>query len=734
MNTEFLPPQSIVGNGVVTGNQWQNPENIFLVDQQYAQSDATQGSASDFTIGNFNINLPVGSVVNGIEIEIIGLTGSPTTPPISLDLSFYDNSGGADAYYPYGTPITSLSPTESSITVGTPTFLFGTTFTVDQINNMKLNLTANGDISLDSVLAKVYYTGPATDTLNYNSLTGTFDVAETVTDNITGATATIVTDNGSDSMTVTNVTGFFQAGDHITGGTSGATALIDAITPGTCIDCSSPIQVQAMYLALPFNVGDTAFYLQPGAFAYPNGIPVQPGDIGSCGGTIPFVFDEGIAKSLNGQGFEENALLDTNNLGTWTVLSSGIIKVELGSVTQRGLDYKTPAVHVASNMSSHAANSKVIISNNEPYNLTLVRRCQEGTVFSAPITVQDEGVNVTTYAKLLNFVGNGVTATLAALHQVLITITDQFVKVSSVDTTPGYLADKLVAGTNVTLTPSGAGNETLTISASGGGTSDHKVLVSSVDTTANYLQSKIVAGTNVTITPSGAGNETLTISASGGGGGSGTVTSVSGSGGSTGLTLTGGPITTSGTLTLGGTLAKANGGTGNTSGIASTKVIVDTTVTAINSSTPITIYTAAIPAGTLSTSNAIRFKLFVTGLRLGSGGNPVNDTLIITASYGGTVFATCTICPNIAGTYSYDSAFVEGMLVATGATNSQLGTMTMLTGGGTSLQSNLSSSSSGTLAIDSTISENLVFTAALDSFSGFSPTATASALVVDLIS
>lgn len=47
--------------------------------------------------------------------------------------------------------------------------------------------------------------------------------------------------------------------------------------------------------------------------------------------------------------------------------------------------------------------------------------------------------------------------------------------------------------------------------------------------------------------------------------GSGTVTSVSGSGGTTGLTLTGGAITTSGTLTLGGTLAIANGGTGVTS-------------------------------------------------------------------------------------------------------------------------------------------------------------------------
>lgn len=47
--------------------------------------------------------------------------------------------------------------------------------------------------------------------------------------------------------------------------------------------------------------------------------------------------------------------------------------------------------------------------------------------------------------------------------------------------------------------------------------------------------------------------------------GGGTVTNVNGSGGTTGLTLTGGPITSVGTLTLGGTLAAANGGTGNTS-------------------------------------------------------------------------------------------------------------------------------------------------------------------------
>ena len=46
--------------------------------------------------------------------------------------------------------------------------------------------------------------------------------------------------------------------------------------------------------------------------------------------------------------------------------------------------------------------------------------------------------------------------------------------------------------------------------------------------------------------------------------GAGTVTSVNVSGGATGLTATGGPITTSGTITLGGTLDVDNGGTGAT--------------------------------------------------------------------------------------------------------------------------------------------------------------------------
>lgn len=51
---------------------------------------------------------------------------------------------------------------------------------------------------------------------------------------------------------------------------------------------------------------------------------------------------------------------------------------------------------------------------------------------------------------------------------------------------------------------------------------------------------------------------------SGSGGGSGTVTSVDVSGGTTGMTFTGGPITSSGTITMSGTLDVDNGGTGAT--------------------------------------------------------------------------------------------------------------------------------------------------------------------------
>lgn len=97
-------------------------------------------------------------------------------------------------------------------------------------------------------------------------------------------------------------------------------------------------------------------------------------------------------------------------------------------------------------------------------------------------------------------------------------ISDEKAKVSSNDTTPGFLNGKLVAGANVTLTENNnGGNETLTIAANFTD-ADDKVKVSAGDTTPAFLDTKILAGTNITLTKGNAGgNETLTVSAAGGG-------------------------------------------------------------------------------------------------------------------------------------------------------------------------------------------------------------------------
>jgi hypothetical protein len=73
---------------------------------------------------------------------------------------------------------------------------------------------------------------------------------------------------------------------------------------------------------------------------------------------------------------------------------------------------------------------------------------------------------------------------------------------------------------------------------------------------SNYTLASLTAGSGVTVTNA---TGSITIAATGTGG---TVTSIDVSGGITGLTFSGGPVTGSGTITMAGTLAITNGGTG----------------------------------------------------------------------------------------------------------------------------------------------------------------------------
>lgn len=105
--------------------------------------------------------------------------------------------------------------------------------------------------------------------------------------------------------------------------------------------------------------------------------------------------------------------------------------------------------------------------------------------------------------------------------------------------------------------------------------------------------------------------------------GTGTVTSVDASGGTTGLTFSGGPITAAGVLTLAGTLGVANGGTGTTTLTGYVKA---------NGVTPFTAV-ASIPttdlSGTISNIQLANSSLTINGTSISLGGS-------------GTVTATAT--------------------------------------------------------------------------------------------
>lgn len=252
------------------------------------------------------------------------------------------------------------------------------------------------------------------------------------------------------------------------------------------------------------------------------------------------------------------------------------------------------------------------------------------------------------------------------------------------------------------------GAYTITLANAGGGTS--------LTLAQGYTTTCISDGTNI-----GRGDTAP------GTGGTGTVTSVNVSGGTTGLTFSGGPVTSSGTITAAGVLAAANGGTGITSPGTAGNVLVSngtawvsqapatgavssvtgsgsgisispTTGAVIVSNTGVTSATAGTGISLSGTTGGITItNAGVTSLTNGGG-------LTLSASTGGVTITNAGVTSLTAGTGISLSGTTGGITIS--ATGGGTGTVTSVSGTGSVNGITLSGTvtSSGSLTLGGTLS------------------------------
>jgi len=152
--------------------------------------------------------------------------------------------------------------------------------------------------------------------------------------------------------------------------------------------------------------------------------------------------------------------------------------------------------------------------------------------------------------------------------------------------------------------------------------------------------------------------------------GGGTVTSVDVSGGTTGLTTSGGPVTTSGTITLAGTLDADNGGTGQFSYTQGDIVYYDATATQLEKlgiGTPgqLLTVTGGLPAWASASSVAvtsIELDLKSTGLLVDNGvALPASSVTLTTPGGEFNISGTLIVSNGGTGVTSFSSGyFVKG--------------------------------------------------------------------------
>jgi hypothetical protein len=342
--------------------------------------------------------------------------------------------------------------------------------------------------------------------------------------------------------------------------------------------------------------------------------------VGLTGATNPaFTVDSSTASQVAGlkvtgaatAGTVAVAVTDSGSNASLTVNAKGSGTIGIGSVSTGAVTI-TPATTITGVATLTAQPVLSSLTASKP----VFTDASKGLVSTGTLAYDQGGTGQTTYAA-----GDIVYASATnTLSKLAVGTTGQVLKVAAgvpswaTDTTTGTVtsvglsapAFLTVGGSPVTTT----GTLALTYSGTAlpeanGGTAQTTYTTGDLlyASGANTL-AKLPVGTTGQVLKVAAGVPSWDTDSAG----SGTVTSVDLSGGTTGLTTSGGPITTSGTITLAGTLAPGNGGTGVANNAASTLTIsgayaTTLTVTAATGVTLPTTGTLATLAGTETLTN-----------------------------------------------------------------------------------------------------------------------------------